>query len=210
MPDHPASTPVRLGALLWLLLPLTVVAEVVAAAAWPGYDPFALTISDLGATTCATLDYPAGPVDVCSPRHALVNASFVAGGLALGTGALLLRPTLGTGGSATAALVLFLLAGASWGAAGVVPVDADLTLHAALAFPAFCAQSAALVVLGRSRDRFGFGTLRVGLLTLLATIATLVFASSGYLGGLERLAQYPVLAWLAWHGVRTLRASADA
>ena len=78
-----------------MVQPLFVVTELLALAAVVG--PYSLvdnTISDLGATACTDIAYPRGPVPVCSPRHGLVNAGFVVGGLLLVVGAVAVRRLL--------------------------------------------------------------------------------------------------------------------
>ena len=69
-------------------------AQVVAAGAWT--RPYSLKnnyISDLGNTACGMFHVPHGtPYYVCSPSHAVMNASFIIFGVLTITGALLLQP----------------------------------------------------------------------------------------------------------------------
>ena len=78
------------GAALWSLRPVYILVELmVAAAATGGYHLLDDTVSELGATRCE-------PVS-CSPRHELMNGTFVLTGLLLAVGAVLLVAWLGRG-----------------------------------------------------------------------------------------------------------------
>ena len=69
----------RMQAVLWCLCVQFFVAEQIARLGWTLPYSFARNyISDLGATVCTSL--------VCSPRHALMNASFVLQGLLIAGG----------------------------------------------------------------------------------------------------------------------------
>lgn len=114
---------VWVGVWMWLVQPLYLVLELAAVAAFRApYSLLANTISDLGSTTCTTIAYPLGPVPVCSPAHGLVNAAFVVFGLLTGVGAVLLRPRLPPGRLVAAATVLWVVAGVSSVATGLVPL----------------------------------------------------------------------------------------
>lgn len=83
----PPSALATWAALLWLVQPVSIVIEFVAAAfvAAP-YSFVDNTISDLGAVSCTSIAYSSQPVPVCSPAHALLNGGFVVLGTALATG----------------------------------------------------------------------------------------------------------------------------
>jgi hypothetical membrane protein len=137
----------RAGALMWVVQPLYIVCELVAAAA--ATAPYSLvdnTISDLGATTCTTIAYPYGDVAVCSPLNLVVNGAFVVFGVLMALGALLLRSWLPQGAAATTAVVLWVITGLSSIATGLVPLDRNLDLHSLVALPALVAQPLALLV----------------------------------------------------------------
>ena len=87
--------------------------QALAAAAWPGYDPLARTISSLGTAA--------------SPWHALVNAGFVINALALAGGGIVLA--LAGRGPVRAGSVLIAIAGALGLLVAAVPEDANLALH---------------------------------------------------------------------------------
>src|SRR6266540_3927025 len=86
-----ATTLVAVGAGCWLLTLVYFAAQPVVAAAWdPPYSVAANTISDLGNTSCGVFDRPDGTsAYVCSPRHTLMNATFVVTGLLTTAGAVL-------------------------------------------------------------------------------------------------------------------------
>src|ERR1043166_10163892 len=74
---------IRIGAAVWLLAIQFFISQFVVQSAWT--TPFSVTenyISDLGNTACGP--YPAGSrMYVCSPWHALMNASFIILGLTI-------------------------------------------------------------------------------------------------------------------------------
>lgn len=131
----------RWGALALLVRPAYIATEVVVAAATTGgYSFVADSVSRLGEVGCSAA--------YCSPRHELMNGSFVAFGTLLVAGAVLLSRRLGPWVTA-----LLVVSGASSFATGLAPLDQDATLHALAAAPLFVAQPVALVVLGaRLRD----------------------------------------------------------
>src|SRR5699024_5678785 len=99
-----------IGVLLWIVQPLYLVAELVTAAkVSASYSFIDNTISDLGATTCTTIDYAYGPVPVCSSWHALMNGVFIVFGLFLVVGTILIRRLLPNGPWTTTALVFWIL-----------------------------------------------------------------------------------------------------
>ncbi|MDO5628997.1 MAG: DUF998 domain-containing protein [Mobilicoccus sp.] len=206
-----ADRSTRWGALTWVLLLLPILVEIPVALAWdqPPYDPVHLTISDLGATTCTTIDYPEGPVAVCSPLHGLMNAATVLGGVLLGVGGVLLRRLAPSGWKRAAFPVLLVVSGLSWLAAALVPVDVDLALHVILALPAFLTYPVALLLVDRGPGpllRVRRSARWVAVFCLVATLVTLLAPLAGLpLGLIERLALYPVLLWSIVVGAAVLR-----
>ena len=166
-----------------------VVVELVVAAATAGeYSLVDDTVSELGAVACS----PAS----CSPRHDLMNGTFVGVGVLLALGAVLLAPRLGRVVS-----VLLVVAGLSSVATGLAPVDEDAMLHGLAATPLFVCQPIALLLLARALRPAHVAVSRALLLTGSVTAAAAVgFALVGGRAGaglLERLALWPVLVALA-------------
>ena len=118
MPDLP-SRAAQLGAVAFLLRPTYIATEIVTAAGTTGgYSFVSDSVSKLGEVGCSEA--------YCSPRHEVMNGSFMAYGVLLAGGALLLARPLGpwvTG--------LLVVSGVSSYATGLAPLDQDATLHAA-------------------------------------------------------------------------------
>ena len=191
----------RLGALALLVRPAYIATEfVVAAATTGGYSFLADSVSRLGEVGCSAA--------YCSPRHELMNGSFIAFGALLALGALLLARPLGlwvTG--------LLVVSGASSVGTGLAPLDQDATLHAMAAAPLFVAQPIALIVLGaRFRDdwpRLARALMTAGVVTGVAAVWFLLDGDGPVSGSLERLALWPVLVGLALAGFALTRLTTD-
>jgi hypothetical membrane protein len=188
---------------MWLVQPLTVLAEfVVAAGVTVPYSFVDNTISDLGASTCTSVEYPFGLVPVCSPGHSLLNGSFIILGLFLALGAILILRVLPPGPARTTSMVLWVISGLSSIATGLVPLDQDLILHVLVSEPIFFAQPLAIITLGLAfrphRPALAWSGLAIGAITLAATAAFHARPESPHLGGLlERLALWPGYTWVA-------------
>ena len=184
------------GAALWSVRPVYVAVELVVAAGTTGaYSLVDDTVSDLGAT-CGS--------GYCSPRHELMNATFVGVGLLLLLGALLLAPRLGR-----VVTVLLSVAGLSSVATGLAPVDESTVLHTIAAAPLFVCQPLALLLLGRAlRPRHpGLATFLLVTGSVAAAAAVGFVVGDAGVGLLERLALWPVLGALAAVGVVLSRSS---
>ena len=183
------KTAARWGALALLVRPAYIATEyVVAAATTGGYSFVHDSVSKLGEVGCSEA--------YCSPRHELMNGSFVGFGALLAGGAVLLSRPLGpwvTG--------LLVVSGASSVATGLAPLDQDVTRHALAATPLFVAQPIAVGLLGRRvrRDhpRLGKALMATGVVTGAAAVAFVVSGDDQASGALERLALWPVLVGLA-------------
>lgn len=179
----------RWGALALLVRPAYIATEVVVASATTGgYSLVADSVSRLGQLGC-TAAY-------CSPRHAVMNGSFIGFGALLAGGAVLLSRHLGpwvTG--------LLVVSGVSSAATGLAPLDQDATLHAIAATPLFVAQPIALILLGArlrsTQPRLAGALLATGAVTAAAAVAFVLSGDGPASGVLERLALWPVLVGLA-------------
>jgi hypothetical membrane protein len=204
---------VRTGAIAWVLAVQFFITQVVVAPAWP--RPFSLAndyISDLGNTVCQS--YPVG-VDrlVCSPWHLAMNTSFMVLGVTMMVGAFFTRRAFPDGWVATLAAVLFSLAGIGVFVVGVYPENTDNARHVLGAGLNFTAGNIAMIVFGLalaqrpaaypSLRRFSLFSGALGL------AATLLFTSGHYLGiglgGMERVAAYPMTVWQIVAGTAFLR-----
>jgi hypothetical membrane protein len=179
----------RWGALALLVRPAYIATEfVVAAATTGGYSFLSDSVSRLGEVGCSAA--------YCSPRHELMNGSFITFGALLVAGAVLLSRLVGpwvTG--------LLVISGLSSVATGLAPLDQDATMHALSAVPLFVAQPVALLVLGvrirADRPRLARALLAAGVVTGVAAVAFVLSGAGPVSGALERLALWPVLVGLA-------------
>lgn len=194
-----------MGVACWLAQPAYLLTELlVAAGASAAYSLREDTISALGMLTCSP-GHAGSPVDVCSPGHVGMNAAFVVFGLLRATGAALVRPALGAGRWATAAVTLWVVSALAAAAVGLVPVDQQPGWHVVAALPVFVLQPLAVLVTAVALRRSGAVTralsdsgLVVGGLTLAAAAGFgLRLGGATWVGGLERLALWPAYPWLA-------------
>ena len=187
------SRAAQLGALAFLLRPTYIATEIVTAAATTGgYSFVSDSVSKLGEVGCTD--------GYCSPRHEVMNGSFMGYGVLLAGGALLLVKPLGpwvTG--------LLVVSGVSSYATGLAPLDQDATLHALAATPLFIGQPVALLLLGarvrESQPRLSKALLATGAVTAAAAVGFILSGDDRAGGALERLALWPVLFGLgafAW------------
>lgn len=188
MPDTP-SRAAQLGALAFLLRPTYIATEVVTAAATTGgYSFVSDSVSKLGEVGCSD--------GYCSPRHEVMNGSFMGYGVLMAGGALLLAKPLGpwvTG--------LLVVSGVSSYATGLAPLDQDATLHTIAATPLFIGQPLALFLLGHrlreERPGLAKALFVTGVVTATAAVGFILSGDERAAGALERLALWPVLFGLA-------------
>ncbi len=161
---------------------------VVAAATTGGYSFLSDSVSRLGEVGCSA--------EYCSPRHELMNGSFMGFGVLLAGGAVLLSRPLGPWATG-----LLVASGLSSVATGLAPLDQDATLHAIAAAPLFVAQPVALIVLGarlrNDRPHLAGALLAAGVVTGTAAASFVLSGDGSASGALERLALWPVLIGLA-------------
>jgi hypothetical membrane protein len=185
-------TPPWLGAGWWALCFQFFVAEQIARMGWPGhYSMTGNWISDLGAAN--------------SPRHWVMNVSFVLQGVLISVGAILMRRLFPAKLSYRVALLLFLVSGLGVLVVGLAPEDSDAQVHRVAALAHLLAGNLAMVLIGvamlagAARVRFrGAITLLAGLLGL--TALALLGLGEKDVGTFERMAAYPLTLWLTWTG----------
>jgi hypothetical membrane protein len=181
-----------LGAGWWALCFQFFVAEQIARLGWPGqYSMTGNWISDLGAAN--------------SPRHWIMNGSFIVQGVLISVGAILMRRLFPAKGSYRVALLLFLVSGVGVLGVGLVPEDSNAQVHRVAALAHLLAGNLAMILIGvamvagAARVRFrGVITLLAGLLGLTALV--LLGLGEKNVGTFERLAAYPLTLWLTWTG----------
>ncbi len=189
----------RWGALALLVRPAYIASEfVVGAATTGGYSFVSDSVSRLGEIGCSAA--------YCSPRHDIMNGSFVGFGALLVGGAVLSSRSLGpwvTG--------LLVVSGLSSAATGLAPLDQDATVHAIAATPLFVAQPIALMLLGarlrNDHPRLAKALVGAGVVTSAAAVGFVVSGDGPASGALERLALWPVLFGLAGFAWTRLRRS---
>lgn len=190
----------RWGALAWLLTLQFFVVETVAELRQDQpYSRIDDVISALGSDA--------------SPAAGLMNASFVLQGVLIAAGAWLLRPAL-PGASARVTAVLLSLAGAGVAVVGVVPTDADGTVHAVGAVLYLAGGALGLLALAHAlRPRSEALGSTIAVLGVVSAAMTVFFLAgiTRYLGagGTERAAAYLLPVGLALAGLVLLRSGGE-
>ena len=190
------------AAVLWLSGIQYFVVQVIVARAWGGHPAYSIshnTISDLGNTACGQYQ----GLGVCSPLHAVMNASLLVLGLTQLTGALLFfgrihsRPThLG--------LIGVMLAGFGTMLVGVFPENTISLVHVLAAGLPFVLGNMALLLLDTEQDiqktlgRWAYAP-GIAALVALAFYVSGIYLGLG-IGGLERVIAYPQTLWLIAYG----------
>lgn len=170
------------------------------------YSPVRQTISDLAATTCTSIAYPSGPVEVCSPLHAVLNASWLVAGVALILAAIALwrvhsgpgrwRPRL--------ACMLLVVMGVSTFLTGLVPLDVDLSLHSLVSLPVIVVgpSAVALALVTWGRREWKSAALVLAVVGSAAAISVVFSVNAfGIVGLLERIAVWAPVIGAALLGV---------
>ncbi|MEU1759590.1 DUF998 domain-containing protein [Micromonospora sp. NPDC005257] len=203
----------RLAGACWLLATASfLVANVIVGLAWeqPRFSWAEHNISDLGNVTCGVWD-TSRPRPVCSPWHPAMNAVFVGAGLLLALGALLAHRALRPGRAAAVTVASMVAAGFGYVLAGAYPADVDENLHVLGALLVFALGNAAMLAAafaGRSPLLRELRTVSaiLGLLGLAGVVLFLARVDVGIgVGGMERVAVFPLFAWVTAAGLRLLR-----
>ncbi|MFD7031378.1 DUF998 domain-containing protein [Streptomyces sp. NPDC059917] len=201
---------VRIGYSAWIVgVVQFFVVHGIAQSAWARpYSWARNNISDLGNAHCALQAEPEARY-VCSPEHGLMNVSFVALGVLLVLGCALTGSSLWRRGpAAIAARLLLAGAGAGFVLVGLAPADVNENQHVLGALLIMATGNIGLVLAGLGLAAHVPTPLRwgTGLLGAAAVAALGLFLSHHYLGlgmgGMERVAAFPLLIWALAVGVR--------
>lgn len=192
------------GSICWLAGLQWFIAQAVTQAAWT--TPYSLarnSLSDLGATRCFSEPVSVLNPDstyICSPLHALMNASYVLFGLLVLAGTILLWNKWPQRRTVLAGLVLLALFAVGKVVIGVAPEDQRLGLHALGTLGMLCGDVGALLLgvgLWRAARWQAVVFLCIGIVGVPAFFLQLVPHLAGVRGALERLADWPLPLWLA-------------
>lgn len=187
----------KLGYALYATSVQYFVVQVVVASRWSRpYSLTANTISDLGNTACR----PFNGRPVCSPLHQLMNLSFIALGLTMVVGSLLINFYMTARRGATRGLIAMSVAGLGVLLVGVFPENSVSTLHGIGAALPFTIGNVAVLVLGFTLSLSPTLRLFSVLTGFVALVALVFYASNHFLGlgegGMERIVAYPQTLWL--------------
>ncbi|MFJ4790033.1 DUF998 domain-containing protein [Streptomyces sp. NPDC088794] len=197
-------------------------AQILVSAAWkdPSYSWNRNYISDLGNTACGDFSLAGHVSRVCSPKHGMMNASFMVSGVLLIIGALLLWRLWPHTKPARVGEFLLLLAGLLKIVVGLAPENKNLSLHT-LGATNLVIGSVAVLLLSLSVRRSHPVVHWLGILTsVVGLVGGTLFTMSqraGHspipglgVGGLERLAGYPFNLWMVGIGLLAIvRASGE-
>jgi hypothetical membrane protein len=194
------------GAIAWLLALQFFVIQGVVQSAWT--TPFSLAhnmISDLARVTCGPLPRAPGIEIACSPWHALMNASIILNGLLIPAGAVLTRSRWPANRLMTLALVMIALTAPGHFLVGLFPSDTGPLGHVIGAGSILALGNPAMVLAGIAawHDRRGQAvvSLLLGLTGVVGTLLFLFLIDLGMgLGGMERVAFYPLTIWCGIQG----------
>ena len=201
-----------IGALAWILAWQFFVSQGVVQAAWT--TPFSLAhnmISDLARVTCGPLHRAPGIDVACSPWHALMNASIIVNGILIPAGAYLTRRAWPAQRVMSVALVMIALTAPGHVGVGVFPSDTAPAMHMLGAGIILVLGNPGIVLAGfalwQSHRPLAVISLALGLAGIIGTLLFLGEIDLGIgLGGMERVAFYPLPLWCGVMGVALLRA----
>ena len=199
------------GAIAWILSLQFFVAQGVVQSAWT--TPFSLAhnmISDLARETCGALVRAPGIEIACSPWHALMNASIILNGILIPLGVLLTRSWWPGSRAMTIALAMIALTGPGHFLVGLFPSDTGPLGHLIGAGSILTLGNPGMVVAGlaawRERRGSAIASLILGLAGIIGTVLFLLEIDPGIgLGGMERVAFYPLTLWCGFQGIAIAR-----
>ncbi len=189
--QHWANYP-KLGPVLYVTSIQYFLIQLIVALRWsPPYSLSRDTISDLGNTACGTWN---GRY-VCSPLHSLMNASFVALGITMLLGSVLISRRFANGRASVAGFAAMAISGVGVILVGFFPENSAPTLHELGAAIPFVIGNVSLVILALSFKVPAVLRAYFCLSGMVALLGLVAFASRHYLGlgegGTERIVAYP-------------------
>jgi hypothetical membrane protein len=203
------------GAIAWILALQFFVVQGVVQSAWT--TPFSLAhnmISDLARETCGALVRAPGIEIACSPWHALMNASIVLNGILIPLGVLLTRSWWPGSRAMTIALAMIALTGPGHFLVGLFPSDTGPLGHLIGAGSILALGNPGMVVAGfgawKERRGSAIASLVLGITGIAGTLLFLNLVDLGFgLGGMERVAFYPLTLWCGFQGIAIARHEAS-
>jgi hypothetical membrane protein len=200
----------RTGAFLWVLSLQFFAVQAIVQSAWS--TPFSLAhnmISDLGRATCGPLFRAPGIDAACSPWHLLMNLSIMLNGVLIPAGALLTRRWWPGGRSMTAALWMIAATAPAHFLVGLFPSDTGPLMHMIGAGIILALANPGMVLAGisawRQQRAAAVIAAMLGVLGIAGTLLFLRTIDLGIgLGGMERVAFYPLPLWSGITGVMLL------
>jgi hypothetical membrane protein len=192
----------RIGGYAWVLAAFPFfAANVVAGLAW-----------QYPRLTCGTWD-TIRPREVCSPAHLAMNGAMSATGVLLAVGVLLTWTALGRGLATRVAQLLTLAGAGGYILAGIYPADVSENQHFLAGLLIFVLGNIGLLVASLARQRSTLGDLSgfsclLGLVGLGGTALFFAQVDLGFgVGGMARVAVFPLLIWAIVIGLRLLDAT---
>lgn len=202
-----------MGAMAWILALQFFVVQGVVQAAWT--TPFSLAhnmISDLARVTCGPLVRAPGIEVACSPWHALMNASIALNGVLIPLGVVLTRSWWPTNRWLRIGLTMIALTAPGHFMVALFPSDTAPLGHLIGAGSILALGNPGIVVAGMAlwpeRRGQAIASLLLGLTGIVGTILFLWMIDPGIgLGGMERVAFYPLTLWCGYQGIVIARGS---
>jgi hypothetical membrane protein len=202
-----------MGAMAWILALQFFVVQGIVQAAWT--TPFSLAhnmISDLARVTCGPLLRAPGIEVACSPWHALMNASIALNGVLIPLGVVLTRSWWPTNRWLRTGLTMIALTAPGHFMVALFPSDTAPLGHLIGAGSILVLGNPGMVIAGMAlwleRRGQAVASLLLGLTGIVGTLLFLYLVDVGIgLGGMERVAFYPLTLWCGYQGIAIARES---
>jgi hypothetical membrane protein len=190
------------GPAVWISSLQYYLAQIIVATAFmPHYSWRSNVISDLGNTGCGNF---AGQL-VCSPRHGLMNVSFVLLGVTIATGSVLIYQEFKENFGSLLSFSAMALAGLGSILVGLFPENTISQLHTTGAELIFIIGNLGVVMFSLVLPLPKILRVYTFLSGTVALLAAVLYTTNHYLGlgigGMERLVAYPQTMWLIVFGV---------